>query len=77
MNEEMIRALLNQAAFHDVVLRAFITVMLSGREVTEDTVWAAARYTMPENVPEEALAEVRESIRATLNAARALRTGKQ
>ncbi|MBX3580098.1 MAG: hypothetical protein KF723_23085 [Rhizobiaceae bacterium] len=72
MTDDEIRDMVSMAAFQDVVQRAFIAVLVSGREVTRDAVWAAASFSMPADFPEPAKQAMQASMDATFAMARSL-----
>lgn len=69
---EMLRRMANAAAFHDGVLRAFVTILASGKPLTFENVWLAARFTLPPDAPDDIQSEIRSSIRAIFDTAAAL-----
>ena len=69
---EILRHMANSAAFHDGVLRAFVTVLVSGKPVNRETVWLAARFTLPPDMDESGQSEIRASINAIFDTAEAL-----
>lgn len=66
---------LNMAAVHAVSHRAFLIVLLSGREVTEERVWSVAEPMLASNVEASMRDDLRASIQDVLTSAEMLRGG--
>jgi len=78
MKDDQYRALASHISMLNLqlgVLRCVVTVLVSGREPTFDTVWAAVRFSLPVDTSKAVEDEAKDIIRATLTNAAQLRGG--
>lgn len=78
MNDDQYRNLANAVSHLSLqvgVMRCVISVLVSGRAPTFDTVWAVVRFSLPPLPSKKIEDEVKDIIRATLTNADQLRGG--